>query len=286
MARSPQTRRSRVSWVRTRPAPRERTRSSSNSVAVSAGLERAGDDLVAPVAGDEDDGQVGELRNSLHELDPVGLGQHQVEQHQPGLLGQEDAPYLVGVAGDQGGEAGVGERVADMAQRFRVIVDHEDGHRFGLRAGPVGPLGEAPVLGGPASVRFPADRVDIVMNSPGILANTPRMDTTVTQYYVQFQAVPHGGRAGRVEGFGPPAHGTGCAGRKAAGKSGNWETEMDRLSESGAIAGSKEPRTCRAHATPRRRSWCSAQRWRACPAAGSRACVRHSVSDGQGRDGA
>ena len=28
---------------------------------------------------------------------------------------------------------------------------------------------------------------------------------------------------------------------------------MDRLSESGAIAGSKEPRTCRAHATPRRR---------------------------------
>ena len=109
-----------------------------DDVVVGAGLERAGDGLVAPVAGDEDDGQVGELRNGLHELDPVGPGQHQVEQHQPGLLGQEDAPYLAVVAGDQGGEAGVGERVADMAQRFRVIVDHEDGHRFGLRAGPVG----------------------------------------------------------------------------------------------------------------------------------------------------
>ena len=56
-----------------------------------------------------------------------------------------------------------------------------------------------------------------------------------------------------MEGFGPPAHGTVCAGRKVVEQPVNWETEMDRLSESGAIAGSKEPRTCRAHATPRRR---------------------------------
>ena len=34
--------------------------------------------------------------------------------------------------------------------------------------------------------------------------------------------------------------------RCEAGTSGEWETEMDRLSEAGAIAGSKEPRTCRA----------------------------------------
>ena len=33
-----------------------------------------------------------------------------------------------------------------------------------------------------------------------------------------------------------------------AGTSGEWETEMDRLSEAGAIAGSKEPRTCRSSA--------------------------------------
>ena len=32
-------------------------------------------------------------------------------------------------------------------------------------------------------------------------------------------------------------------GEKVVKQSGNWETEMDRLSESGAIAGSREPRT-------------------------------------------
>ena len=36
--------------------------------------------------------------------------------------------------------------------------------------------------------------------------------------------------------------------RCEAGTSGEWETEMDRLSEAGAIAGSKEPRTCRSSA--------------------------------------
>ena len=36
--------------------------------------------------------------------------------------------------------------------------------------------------------------------------------------------------------------------RYEAGTSGEWETEMDRLPEAGAIAGSKEPRTCRAAA--------------------------------------
>ena len=71
-------------------------------------------------------------------MHPVGPGQHQVEQHQPGLLGLEDARHLPVVAGDQGGETRVRERVADMAQRLRVVVDHEDGRRFGLRAGPAG----------------------------------------------------------------------------------------------------------------------------------------------------
>ena len=56
--------------------------------------------------------------------------------------------------------------------------------------------------------------------------------------------------AGRVEGFGPRARGIVCAGRKVVEQSGNWETEIDRLPESGAIAGSKELWTCRADATP------------------------------------
>ena len=42
-------------------------------------------------------------------------------------------------------------------------------------------------------------------------------------------------------------------GEKVVKQSGNWETEMDRLSASGALAGSKEPWTCGADATPRRR---------------------------------
>ena len=54
-------------------------------------------------------------------------------------------------------------------------------------------------------------------------------------------------------GLGSATRGIVCAGRKVVKQSGNWETEMDRLSASGAIAGSKEPWTCRADATPRRR---------------------------------
>ena len=53
-----------------------------------------------------------------------------------------------------------------------------------------------------------------------------------------------------MEGFGPPARGIVCAGRKVVEQSGNWETEIDRLPESGAIAGSKELWTCRADAPP------------------------------------
>ena len=54
-------------------------------------------------------------------------------------------------------------------------------------------------------------------------------------------------------GLGSATRGIVCAGRKVVKQSGNWETEMDRLSASGAIAGSKELWTCRADATPRRR---------------------------------
>ena len=52
------------------------------------------------------------------------------------------------------------------------------------------------------------------------------------------------------KGAAPATHGIVCAGRKVVKQSGNWETEMDRLSESGAIAGSKELWTCRAAVAP------------------------------------
>ena len=51
-------------------------------------------------------------------------------------------------------------------------------------------------------------------------------------------------------GLGSATRGIVCAGRKVVKQSGNWETEMDRLSESGAIAGSKELWTCRAAVAP------------------------------------
>ena len=95
-----------------------------------ARLERPRDGLVAPVGGDEDDRQVGELGDGLHQLDAVGLGQHQVEQGQLRLLGPDDLGELAMVAGHQWRVAGVHQRVAHEAQHLRVVVDDED-------AGPV-----------------------------------------------------------------------------------------------------------------------------------------------------
>ncbi len=83
------------------------------------------------------------------QLDAVGVGQHQVEQDQPGLLGPDEARQLPGVAGDQRGVARRRQRVADLAQRLRVVVDHQDGHRFrcvARRAG-AGPAPDASATG-------------------------------------------------------------------------------------------------------------------------------------------
>ena len=71
-----------------------------------ATLER-GDGLVATVAGNEDDGEVGKLGDLPHQLDTVGVGQHQVEQHQPRPLGPDDARPFLRRAGHERGEAGV-----------------------------------------------------------------------------------------------------------------------------------------------------------------------------------
>ena len=87
------------------------------------------------VAGDEDDGQVGELGYLVHELDPVGVGQHQVEQNERGPLGPDQALELGGLAGRERGVAGLDERVAHEAQGQRVVVDHEDARALPLFRG-------------------------------------------------------------------------------------------------------------------------------------------------------
>ena len=64
-----------------------------------------------------------------HQLDAVDLGQHQVEQHQPRPLGADDARQVPRRAGHERGVAGLGERVADEAQRPRVVVHDQDARR-------------------------------------------------------------------------------------------------------------------------------------------------------------
>ena len=56
-----------------------------------AALERPGDGLVAPVGGDEDDGEFVQLGHPPHQFDAVGSRQHQVEEHEAGPLGADDA---------------------------------------------------------------------------------------------------------------------------------------------------------------------------------------------------
>ena len=68
-------------------------------------------------------------RYGLHQLDAVGPGQHQIEQDQSGLFGLEEARQIPRIAGDQRGVARLRQCVAEMAQRLRVVIDHQDGHR-------------------------------------------------------------------------------------------------------------------------------------------------------------
>ena len=63
---------------------------------------------------------------ALEQLDPAAPGQHQVEQHELGLLGADEAPKVVGRAGHHRGVARPRQRVAHEAQHARVVVDRED----------------------------------------------------------------------------------------------------------------------------------------------------------------
>ncbi|MCY4661747.1 MAG: hypothetical protein OXF93_18360 [Acidobacteria bacterium] len=72
-----------------RPDPGDQLggREGLDDVVGRARIERLGDGLFAAVGGDEDDRHVGELGDLPHQLDAVGVGQHQVEQHEPRPLG-------------------------------------------------------------------------------------------------------------------------------------------------------------------------------------------------------
>ena len=121
---------------RTDPRDQLGRREGLDDVVGRARIERLGDGLFAAVGGDEDDRQVGEVRDLGHQLDAVDLGQHQVEQDQPRPLGADDAWQVLQHAGQERGVTGLGERVADEAQRPRVVVhDQDPGRVAGSRGG-------------------------------------------------------------------------------------------------------------------------------------------------------
>ena len=80
------------------------------------------------VGGEEDGGDVGEVEEFLHELDTVGIWKKEVEEDEVGAVGLHEVEGLVGVAGDGGRVAGLGEGGANVAQRVGVVVDGEDAH--------------------------------------------------------------------------------------------------------------------------------------------------------------
>ena len=91
--------------LRRAPHPRRqfRRREGLDDIVDRALLQRLGDCFVPAVGGDEDDRSIGDLRNSLHDLDAVGAGEYQVEQDQVGLLRLDDPGQLVVVAGQCAG---------------------------------------------------------------------------------------------------------------------------------------------------------------------------------------
>ena len=95
-----------------------------------SGLQGLGDRLVAAVGGDEDDRQIGQLGNALHQLDTVASGQQQVQQDQMGPVRLDEAGYLPRVARQVRRVAGLREGIPNEPQCERVVVDHQDACRL------------------------------------------------------------------------------------------------------------------------------------------------------------
>lgn len=97
-----------------------------DDVVGSAGFEGAGDDFVASVGGEEDDGQFDVFENRFHEFDAVAAWEHKVEQDEADGFRFDEAEGFIGVGGDEGCEAGLGEGVAHVAEGHGVVVNDED----------------------------------------------------------------------------------------------------------------------------------------------------------------
>ena len=84
-------------------------------------------------------GRSASLRDALYQLDAIGSRQHQVQQDQlQACAWSTRSDQLPWVAGHDRGVAGRDECVPHVAQRLRVVVDHQD-----TRSAPALPLGEA-----------------------------------------------------------------------------------------------------------------------------------------------
>ena len=103
-----------------------------------SGVQRPGDRLVPAVAGDEHDRQIGQFGNTLHQLDAIGSGQHQIQQDQLGFVRLDESGHLLGVARHQHVVAVRIESIPNVPQRLRVVVDHQDARRLLPFPRPVG----------------------------------------------------------------------------------------------------------------------------------------------------
>ena len=130
--------RDRSGTPRCEPRGQFRGREGLDEVVGRARLQGFGDGLVAPVGGDEHHRHIVEFGDVPHQLDAVGIGQHEIQQHQMRLLGADNGRQLRVIARHQRGVARLGERVAREAQHLGVVVDdqHPGGPaRFRVRAG-------------------------------------------------------------------------------------------------------------------------------------------------------
>src|SRR5262249_2249317 len=102
-----------------------------HDIVVGAELE-AGDPVDLVAAGGEDhdrDGRVAAKRPD--DVEPVDLGQPEVEDDRIGAAGAGERETPGAIAGGQDAEPGVLEVVADEARDLRLVFDDEDGlHRL------------------------------------------------------------------------------------------------------------------------------------------------------------
>ena len=90
---------------------------------------------VPAVTRKEDHRHVGHGQDALHQLQPVGAGQYQVQQHQVGPFLFHQPQRLLGRTGDGHGVAGFGQGVPQVAQCLGVVVHRQHPHPLPSPAG-------------------------------------------------------------------------------------------------------------------------------------------------------